>query len=62
MTTLVYILATVLFAFAVAVILYWLMRWRQRQLGKECAVIFAVFGSGLISVAAIRRTRRLHAP
>ena len=54
MTTIVHILATAVFAYAVAVILYWLMRWRQRQLGKECAIIFAVFGSGLISVAAIK--------
>ena len=54
MTTIVHILATAVFASAVAVILYWLMRWRQRQLGKECAIIFAVFGSGLISVAAIK--------
>ncbi len=54
MTTVVHILATVIFAAAVAVILYRLMRRRERQLGKECAVIFAVFGSGLISVAAIK--------
>ena len=49
MTTVVHILATVIFASAVAAILYWLMRRRERQLGKECAIIFAVFGSGLIS-------------
>ncbi len=54
MATVVYILATVIFASAVAVILYRLMRRRERQLGKECAVIFAVFGSGLISVASIK--------
>ncbi|MBQ6247741.1 MAG: hypothetical protein IJK04_12800, partial [Kiritimatiellae bacterium] len=54
MTTVVHILATIFFASAVAVILYWLMRRHERQLGKECAVIFAVFGSGLISVAAIK--------
>ena len=54
MTTVVHILATIFFASAVAVILYWLMRRHERQLGKEYAVIFAVFGSGLISVAAIK--------
>ena len=54
MTTVVHILATVILASAVAVILYGLMRRHERQLGKECAVIFAVFGSGLISVAAIK--------
>ena len=54
MTTVVHILATVILASAVAVILYGLMRRHERQLGKEYAVIFAVFGSGLISVAAIK--------
>ena len=54
MTTVVHILATVIFASAAAVILYWFVRRYERQLGKECAVIFAVFGSGLISVAAIK--------
>ncbi len=54
MTNVVHILATVIFASAVAVILYWLMRRHKRQLGKECAVIFAVFGSALISVASIK--------
>ena len=54
MTTVVHILATVILASAAAVILYWLMRLHERQLGKEYAVIFAVFGSGLISVAAIK--------
>ena len=54
MTPLVHILATIFIFTAVAVILYWLMRRNERQLGKECAVIIAVFGSGLISVAAIK--------
>ena len=54
MTTLVHILANIIFVSAVAVILYWLMRRHERQLGKECAIIIAVFGSGLISVAAIK--------
>ena len=54
MTTVVHILATVIFASAAAVILYWFVRRYERQLGKECTVIFAVFGSGLVSVAAIK--------
>ena len=54
MTTLAHILATVIFASAVAVILYWFIRRHQRQLGKECAVIFAFFGSAFITVAAIK--------
>ena len=47
-------MTTAIFASATAVVLYWLMLRYQRGLGKECAVIFAVFGSGLVSVAAIK--------
>ena len=54
MTTALHILATVIFASVTAVILYLLMRRHERQLGRECAVIFAVFGGLLTSVAAIK--------
>ena len=54
MTTLFHILATIIFASAVAAILYWIIRRYERKLGRECAVIFAVFGSALISVASIK--------
>ncbi len=54
MTALVHILATTIFVSAVAAILYWIIRRYERKLGRECAVIFAVFGSALISVASIK--------
>ncbi|MBR4899947.1 MAG: hypothetical protein IKZ46_03335, partial [Victivallales bacterium] len=54
MTTIAHILATIIFIFAVAAILYWIIRRYERKLGRECAVIFAVFGSALISVASIK--------
>ena len=54
MPTLVHLLATIIFASAVAAILYWIIRRYERKLGRECAVIFAVFGSALISVASIK--------
>ena len=54
MTALVHILAIIIFASVVAAILYWIIRRYERKLGRECAVIFAVFGSALISVASIK--------
>ena len=54
MPTIVHLLATIIFASAIAAILYWIIRRYERKLGRECAVIFAVFGSALISVASIK--------
>ena len=54
MGTFVHLLATAILGSIVAVILYRLMRHYERQLEKECAVIISVFGSALISVAAIK--------
>ena len=54
MTAFVHILATAIIVSKVAVVLYWFIRRYERRQGKECAVIFAFFGSLLISTAAIK--------
>ncbi len=54
MTTIAHILATIIFVSAVAAILYWIIRRYEWRLGREGAVIFAVFGSCFISVASIK--------
>ena len=54
MATFVHIVATAIIVSIVAVVLYWFVRRYERQQGKECAVIFALFGSALISVASIK--------
>ena len=54
MATFVHIVATAIIVSIVAVVLYCFIRRCERQQGKECAVIFAIFGSALISVASIK--------
>ena len=54
MTIIVHIVATAIIVSIVAVVLYWFIRRHERQLEKECAVIIAIFGSVLISVASIK--------
>ena len=54
MPPLVHILAVLLATSVASVILYGLMRRYERQMAKECAVIIAIFGGMLTSVAAIK--------
>ena len=54
MSVFVPIIAIAILSAIAAVALYGLMRRYQRQLGKECAIVIAVFGSALASVGGVK--------
>ena len=54
MTSIVHVATVIAFASIVAVVLHRLLRRHERQIGNTCAIVMAVFGSSLVSVAALK--------
>ena len=54
MPPLVQLLVVLLATFIASAAIYWLLRWFNPTLAKDCAVIIAVFGGALTSIAAIK--------